>query len=67
VVANLLLLKLIDKSPLVDVISTTGVVINRKKNKVVNIDGEPVKLKKELVVKVVPSSLKVIIPQNGQS
>ncbi len=67
VVANLLLLKLIDKSPLVDIISTTGVIINRKKNKVVNIDGEPVKLTKELVVKVVPSSLKVIIPQNGQT
>ena len=65
VVANLLLLKLIDKSPLMDVISTSGVIINRKKNKVVNIDGEPVKLDKKLVIKVVPSSLKVIIPQNG--
>ncbi len=67
VVANLLLLKLIDKSPLMDVISTTGVIINRKKNKVVNIDGEPVKLDKKLVIKVIPSSLKVIIPQNGQA
>jgi len=65
VVANLLLLKLIDKSPLMDIIPTTGVAIKRKKNKVVNIDGEPVKLDKELVVKVIPSSLKVIIPQNG--
>jgi len=65
VVANLMLLKLIDKSPLMDIISTTGVVIKRKKNKVINIDGEPVKLDKELVIKVVPSSLKVIIPQNG--
>jgi len=67
VVANLLLLKLIDKSPLMDVISTTGVIIDRKKNKVVNIDGEPVKLDKKLVIKVIPSSLKVIIPQHGQA
>lgn len=66
VVANMLLLKLIDKSPMVDIIPTTGVTIKRKKNKVVNIDGEPVKMSKELVVKVVPTSLKVIIPQNEQ-
>ncbi len=62
VVANLLLLKLIDKSPLMDIIPTTGVVIKQKKNRVINIDGEPVKLSKKLVIKVVPSSLKVIIP-----
>jgi len=67
VVANLLLLKLIDKSPLMDIISTSEVVITRKKNKVVNIDGEPIKLDRELVVKVVPSSLKVIIPQHVQA
>ena len=62
IVANLLLLKLIDRSPLVDIISTTGLVIERKKNKYVNIDGEPVKLKKKLKIEVVPKSLKVIIP-----
>ncbi len=64
VVANLLLLKLIDKSPLMDIIPTTGVTIEQKKNRVINIDGEPVKISKKLTVKVVPSSLKVIIPQN---
>ncbi len=64
VVANLLLLKLIDKSPLMDIIPTTGVTIEQKKNRVINIDGEPVKIGKKLTVKVVPSSLKVIIPQN---
>ena len=62
VVANLLLLKLIDKSPLVDIISTSEVVIKRKKNRVINIDGEPVKLAKDLHIKVIPLSLKVIIP-----
>ncbi len=64
VVANLLLLKLIDKSPLMDIIPTTGVTIKQKKNRVINIDGEPVKIDKKLTIKVVPSSLKVIIPQN---
>ncbi len=64
VVANLLLLKLIDKSPLMDIIPTTGVTIKQKKNRVINIDGEPVKIDKRLTIKVVPSSLKVIIPQN---
>jgi diacylglycerol kinase family enzyme len=33
---------------------------------VVNIDGEAVKLKKTLKVKVIPNSLNVIIPGNGQ-
>ncbi len=64
ILANLLLLKMIDKSPLMEIIPTTEVKIKRKKNKVVNIDGEPVKLTKNLTVKIVPLSLKVIIPEN---
>ncbi len=64
ILANLLLLKMIDKSPLMEIVPTTGVKIKRKRNRVVNIDGEPMKLKKTLEVKVVPSSLKIIIPEN---
>ena len=64
ILANLLLLKMIDKSPLMEIIPTTGVKIKRKKNRVVNIDGEPMKLTKTLNVKVVPASLKIIIPKN---
>jgi len=64
VLANLLLLHMIDKSPLMEVVPTTGVKIKRKRNRVVNIDGEPMKLQKTLYVKVVPSSLKIIIPEN---
>jgi diacylglycerol kinase family enzyme len=66
IIANLLLLKRIDLSPNVQIISTPEVTISRKKNRVVNIDGEAVKLKKTLKVKVIPNSLNVIIPGNGQ-
>jgi diacylglycerol kinase family enzyme len=64
ILANLLLLKKIDKSPLMEVIPTTGVVVKRKRNRVVNLDGEPIKLKKNLYIKVIPASLKIIIPEN---
>jgi YegS/Rv2252/BmrU family lipid kinase len=64
ILANLLLLKKIDKSPLMEIFTTTGVKIKRTRNNVVNIDGEPVKISKDLIIKVVPSSLKIIIPEN---
>ncbi len=62
-IANLLLLKKIDKSAHVKIVQSSRITVERKKNKVVNIDGEPIKLKKNLEIKVNPSSLKVIIPE----
>ena len=62
-IANLLLLKKIDKSAHVKIVQSSRLTIKRRKNKVVNIDGEPVKLKKKLEIKVKPSSLKIIIPE----
>ena len=64
VVTNLLLLRMIDKSPYVNVIQAEEITVKRKKGKYVNIDGEPVKMGKTLHIKVVPLSLKVIIPQH---
>lgn len=61
-VVSLLLLKRIDRSPLVQVIPAKQVDIRRKKNRTVNIDGEPVKLQKHLHIKVNPLSLKIMIP-----
>lgn len=61
-IARLLLIKRIDQSPLVQIIPSEGLTINRKKNSVVNIDGEAIKLKKKLVIKVNPLSLNVLIP-----
>ncbi|MCB2207939.1 MAG: diacylglycerol kinase family lipid kinase [Bacteroidetes bacterium] len=62
-IANLVLLKMIDKSPYVNIMPAKEVIIERKKGKYVNIDGEALKMDKKLNVKVVPSSLKIIIPE----
>jgi len=61
VVANLLFLKQIHKSPLVEIIAASGLTVTQK-NRDVNIDGEAIKMKKKLKIKVNPLSLKVIIP-----
>jgi YegS/Rv2252/BmrU family lipid kinase len=62
VVANLLFLKQIHKSPLVEIISTSGLTVKRKERNV-NLDGEALKMKKKLNIKVNPLSLKIIIPE----
>lgn len=62
-IANLLLLKRIDKSVYVNIIQSAGLTVNRARNSVANIDGEPVKLGKNLEIKIKPSSLNVIIPE----
>ena len=66
VIANLLLLKRIDRSPYVSIISSEGLTVERTKNRVVNIDGEPMKMKKKLRIAINPLSLNVIIPKNGE-
>lgn len=60
-IANLLLLKRVDISPLVKIIKTKSLTINRAENDVVNIDGEPLILEKDLEIKINPLSLKIII------
>lgn len=64
-IAKLMLRKRIDKSSYVDVIQSESVVVKRKKNRVINLDGEAVKISKDFTVKVDPLSLKIIIPNNG--
>ena len=64
IILNLLLLRVIDKSQYVKIIRTNRFVIKQKRNRVVNIDGEAVKIDKKLKVKVNPLSLKIIIPQH---
>ena len=61
-IANLLFLKQIHKSPLVEIIPASGLTVNRNK-RTVNLDGEAIKLKKKLKIKVHPLSLKIIIPE----
>lgn len=64
-VANMLLLRAIDKSRYVKSLRSGHFWVYRKKNRVVNIDGEARKISKKLEVKVHPLSLKVIIPNHA--
>jgi YegS/Rv2252/BmrU family lipid kinase len=64
-IAKLMLRKRIDKSSFIKVIQSESVVVKRKKNKVINLDGEAVKISKNFTVKVDPLSLKIIVPNNG--
>lgn len=61
-VVGLLLAKKIGTSDYVEIIKAREVKLKRNKNREVNIDGEPVKLERELTIKVNPLSLKVIVP-----
>ncbi|HEY9114610.1 MAG TPA: diacylglycerol kinase family protein [Bacteroidales bacterium] len=62
-IINLLLLKKIDQSPFVKIRPAKKIIIKRSKNRFVNIDGEAIKLKKNLIVEINPLSLNVIIPK----
>ncbi|MFZ4463062.1 MAG: diacylglycerol/lipid kinase family protein [Bacteroidales bacterium] len=62
VIINLMLLKMIHKSRYVTIHKSAGIKIIRHQNAVVNIDGEPIILDKELDIKILPLSLNVIIP-----
>ncbi|MGE5383633.1 MAG: diacylglycerol/lipid kinase family protein [Omnitrophica WOR_2 bacterium] len=45
-----------------EIIKAKEVTLFRNRNKSINLDGEPVKLGKDLVIKVNPASLKIIVP-----
>ena len=62
VIINLMLLKMIHKSRYVTIHKSANIKIIRHQDAVVNIDGEPVILGKELDIKILPLSLNVIIP-----
>jgi len=61
-VVGLLLARRIDSSGFVEIIRARNIKLTRNKNRVVNIDGEPVKLTKDLEITVNPLSLKIVIP-----
>lgn len=64
-IINLLLLKMIHRSKYVSVHKASHIKVERTKNRVVNLDGEAVKLSQNLVIKVIPNSLNVIIPKHS--
>ena len=59
---QLLFLKQLYKTNYLEIVKTNELWIERKRNKVVNIDGEPVKLTKNLHIKVNHLALNIIIP-----
>jgi YegS/Rv2252/BmrU family lipid kinase len=62
--ATLLYSKQINRSKYIEVLRAKEVQIIRKK-KTIHLDGEPIKLSKNLIVKVNPSSLSVLVPSAG--
>lgn len=61
-IINLLFLKMIHRSKHVNIHKAKKVVLERSKNRIINLDGEPVKISKNLTAEVDPLSLKVAIP-----
>lgn len=60
--APMLLAKKIDQTPYVEIIRAKEIIVKRK-HKYMNLDGEPIKLKKRLHICAVPKSLNVIVPR----
>ena len=63
-IANLMLLKMVDVSPSVQIVKSKSLKIIRGNKGIVNIDGEAISSSEELDIKVNPLSLKIIINQN---
>lgn len=61
-IAHLLLAKKIDQSSYVEIIKARQVFLRRRKNEIINIDGEPVLLSRNLSLKVNHLALRVAIP-----
>lgn len=61
-VVGLLLRRKIDHSEYVEIIKGREIRLTRNKNRIVNVDGEPMELEKELHIRVNPRSLNIIAP-----
>lgn len=61
IMVNLLLLNRIHLAHDVNIVQTPYLSVTQSRNRVVNIDGEPVRMAKKLDVKIKPLSLRVII------
>lgn len=61
-IAHLLLAKKIDQSSYVEIIKAKQVFLRRRKNEIINIDGEPMLLSRDLSLKVNHLALRVAIP-----
>ena len=62
ILASLLYWKRIDLSRQFEIIKAKELIVKTRRRRWVNIDGEPLKMKKKLSVKLHPQSLNIIIP-----
>lgn len=62
ITAVLLFTRRINKSRYVNNLKLKECIITREKGKYINIDGEPVKMPQTIYLKVVPASLRIIVP-----
>jgi len=60
--APLIFLKKIDLTRYIEIIRAKEIVVKRKKGKSIHLDGDPMKMGKELTIRVNPLSLKVVVP-----
>jgi diacylglycerol kinase family enzyme len=60
--APLLFMKKFDQTKYIEIIRAKEVVLKRKKGKSIHLDGDPMTMGKEIVVKIHPLSLNVIAP-----
>lgn len=61
IVATYFIVKQIDKSYFLDIYKAKKIEIIRKENDVVNVDGEPVPMEKNIIVEIKPSSLNILL------
>lgn len=62
VISHLIFTKKIDQSEYVTIIKGRHVEVKRSKNRRINLDGESIKLTKNLVLDVNPKSVRIIVP-----
>lgn len=60
--ASLLYWRKIDMSKHIEIYKTSELILKTRRKRWVNIDGEPVKMKKKIHIKVNPQTLNVIVP-----
>ena len=64
IVATYFLAKQIDKSNFIDIHKAKKIQIIRKTDDVVNIDGEPIEMSKDIIVEINPLSLNILLQNN---
>jgi len=63
IMAPLLFLRKFDRTRYIEIIRAKEVIVKRKKGKSIHLDGDPKLMGKELIMKINPLSLSVIVPE----